>query len=25
VQQFRARKFRYQNPQTQEAFQNLGR
>jgi hypothetical protein len=23
--QFRARKFRYQNPQTQEAFQNLGR
>ena len=25
VQQFRARKFRYQNPQTQEVFQNLGR
>jgi hypothetical protein len=24
-QQFRARKFRYQNPQTQEVFQNLGR
>jgi hypothetical protein len=23
--QFRARKFRYQNPQTQEVFQNLGR
>jgi hypothetical protein len=25
VQQYRARKFRYQNPQTQEVFQNLGR
>ena len=25
VQQFRARKFRYQNPQTQEVFQNLRR
>jgi hypothetical protein len=25
VQHYRARKFRYQNPQTQEVFQNLGR
>lgn len=25
AQQYRARKFRYQNPQTQEVFQNLGR
>jgi hypothetical protein len=25
VQHYRARKFRYQNPQTQEEFQNLGR
>jgi hypothetical protein len=24
VQQFRARKFRYENPQTQEVFQSLG-